>query len=106
VNAGSEITRSAESGRILNRIDLPLTVIHPTMPYKRIDQLPESVRENLPEHAQDIYKEAYNSAEDEYQDPEDRRGDKSLEETAHRVAWSAVKNKYQKEEGQWVKKGD
>jgi cation transport regulator len=76
------------------------------MPYKRVDQLPDAVRNSLPEHAQDIYKEAYNSAEDGYRDPEKRRDDESLEETAHRVAWSAVKKKYEKKDGQWVKKNN
>ena len=75
------------------------------MPYSRIDELPDSVRDNLPKHAQEIYKEAYNSAWDQYEDPEDRRGDASREETAHRVAWSAVKQTYEKnDDGKWTKK--
>jgi len=32
------------------------------MPYERIIDLPESVRNNLPKHAQEIYKEAFNNA--------------------------------------------
>ena len=32
------------------------------MPYNRLDDLPDSVKNNLPHHAQEIYKEAYNSA--------------------------------------------
>lgn len=72
------------------------------MPYSRISDLPDSVRDNVPRHAQEIYKEAYNSAWDQYADPDDRRGDASREETAHRVAWSAVKEKYAKgEDGDW-----
>ncbi|MCB8944447.1 MAG: ChaB family protein [Ardenticatenaceae bacterium] len=74
------------------------------MPYQSIQELPDSVKENLPKHAREIYMEAYNSAWDEYADPEDRRGDASQEETAHKVAWSAVKKKYEKENGRWVKK--
>lgn len=75
------------------------------MPYKSISDLPESVRDNVPKHAQEIYKEAYNSAWDEYKDAEDRRDDASREETAHRVAWAAVKTKYEKgENGKWKKK--
>ena len=74
------------------------------MPYDRTDQLPDSVRKNLPKHAQEIYQEAYNSAEEQYADPEKRRGEESQEETAHRVAWAAVKKKYEKKEGQWVPK--
>lgn len=74
------------------------------MPYNRNSELPDSVKDNLPKQAQDIYREAYNSAWDEYDDPESRRGDASREETAHRVAWSAVKSKYEKKDGDWKKK--
>lgn len=76
------------------------------MPYQSLKQLPDSVRGNLPHHAQEIYKEAFNSAWDEYAETEDRRGDDSREEVAHKVAWSAVKNVYKKDEAtdQWVKK--
>jgi cation transport regulator len=61
------------------------------MPYDRNTDLPNSVYDNLPQHAQTIYREAFNSAFDEYKSAEDRRGDASREETAHKVAWSAVK---------------
>ncbi len=75
------------------------------MPYDTLEELPDSVRDTLPKHAQEIYKEAYNSAWDEYKDAEDRRGDASREETAHRVAWGAVKRSYQKDEnGEWREK--
>ena len=76
------------------------------MPYKTISELPDSVKDNLPKHAQEIYKEAFNSAWDQYDEPEERRGDASREETAHRVAWSAVKKSYKKDEssGNWKKK--
>lgn len=68
------------------------------MPYTDRSKLPDSVKNVLPEHAQDIYKEAFNSAWDQYDQPEERRDDASREETAHRVAWSAVKQKYKKGE--------
>ena len=72
------------------------------MPYPSLDDLPETVQENLPRHAQEIYKEAFNSAWDEYRDADKRRGDASREETAHKVAWSAVKEKFQKgDDGDW-----
>ncbi|MCI0710307.1 MAG: ChaB family protein [Chloroflexi bacterium] len=76
------------------------------MPYKSISELPDSVKDNLPKHAQEIYKEVFNSAWDQYDKPEERRGDASREETAHRVAWSAVKKKYKKDEssGKWKEK--
>lgn len=66
------------------------------MPYSNISELPDSVQNVLPAHAQDIYKEAFNSAYDEYKDPDDRRDDADREEVAHRVAWSAVKQRYEK----------
>lgn len=72
------------------------------MPYDRNSDLPDQVRDHLPAHAQDIYREAFNSAWEQYEDPEDRRGDASREEVAHRVAWSAVKEKYDKgSDGDW-----
>jgi cation transport regulator len=64
------------------------------MPYQSTSDLPDSVKDNLPDHAQEIYKEAYNSASEDY----------DSEETAHKVAWSAVKEEYKKEGGDWVKK--
>ena len=76
------------------------------MPYKNKSDLPESVRDNLPAHAQDIYMEAYNSAWDQYDQPSERRGDDSREETSHKVAWAAVKKQYEKDDksGHWTKK--
>lgn len=76
------------------------------MPYKSLSDLPENVINVLPKHAQEIYKEAYNSAWDQYDEPEERRGDSSREETAHRVAWAAVKKKYEKNDsnGKWERK--
>ena len=65
------------------------------MPYDNLSDLPDSVRNNLPKHAQEIYKEAFNSAEEQYGE----------EDRAHCVAWSAVENKYEKnDKGNWVRK--
>ncbi len=64
------------------------------MPYANRGDLPERVRNSLPEHAQEIYKEAFNSAWEEYGHDESR---------AHRVAWGAVERSYHKNEsGKWV----
>jgi cation transport regulator len=72
------------------------------MPYRSIGELPDSVRGHTPRHAQEIYREAFNHAWDEYEDPADRRGDAAREEVSHRVAWAAVKEKYEKgEDGDW-----
>jgi cation transport regulator len=75
------------------------------MPYRNNSELPEMVRNNLPEHGQDIYRKAFNNAWEEYKEPLERRGDESREEAAHKVAWSAVKRVYEKDsKGNWVKK--
>jgi cation transport regulator len=72
------------------------------MPYKTTSDLPDAVRDNLPGHAQEIYKEAFNSAWDEYADEDKRRGDESHEEVSHKVAWAAVKQEYEKgDNGRW-----
>ena len=74
------------------------------MPYTSINELPESVRNVLPTHAQEIYKEAFNSAYQEYANPKERRGGADREETAHRVAWAAVKKAgYEKGTNKWHK---
>lgn len=74
------------------------------MPYDRNVDLPKQVRDSLPDDAQAIYRKAFNSAWEQYEDEEDRRGDASREETAHRVAWAAVKQSYTKEGERWVEK--
>jgi len=73
------------------------------MPYKTNTDLPDRVKDHLPEHAQSIYREAFNHALDEYRDPDKRRGDADQEETAHKVAWSAVKHEYHKDGDHWVR---
>lgn len=74
------------------------------MPYKNISDLPDNVTDNAPKDGQEIYTESFNSALDEYQDPDDRRGDSSRKR-AHKVAWSAVKHSYEKgDDGKWHRK--
>jgi cation transport regulator len=75
------------------------------MPYNTNSELPEPVQNRLPEHAQDIYREAFNDAWEEYSDPSKRRGEESQEAVAFKVAWSAVKKEYEKDkQGNWHKK--
>ena len=74
------------------------------MPYETLTDLPDSVRDNLTKHAQEIYQAAFNSAWEQYDQPEERRDDASREETAHKVAWSAVKQEYEKRDGRSVAK--
>jgi cation transport regulator len=47
------------------------------MPYKNNSDLPDKINNILPQHAQDIYREAFNHALVEYKDPKQRR-DKSV----------------------------
>ena len=69
------------------------------MPYSSINDLPDNVSDNLPKHAQEIYKSAFNSAHDEYGDAS------NTGERSHKVAWSAVKQQYEKgNDGNWHKK--
>jgi cation transport regulator len=63
------------------------------MPYGSNDDLPPSVRDHLPPHARDIFREAFNHAW------ESHAGD---EATAFRIAWAAVKRGYRKRGDVWV----
>jgi cation transport regulator len=70
------------------------------MPYRINEDLPAGVRTHLPEHAQDIYREAFNHAFAAH------AGDPRQEEAAHRIAWAAVKRSYVKIGDQWASRGD
>ena len=74
------------------------------MPYKTVSELPASVKNSLPKHAQETYLAAFNNAWEEYEDPTTRRGGASREEVAHKVAWAAVKLSYVKRDDKWVLK--
>lgn len=67
------------------------------MPYASNAALPRSIRAHLPEHAQDIFREAFNHAWESYGAREPTR----REEIAHRVAWAAVKRRYRKVGDYW-----
>ena len=75
------------------------------MPYDRNADLPKSVRDALPKEAQTIYRKVFNNAWAEYRTRSKRRGSASREETAHRVAWAAVKSAYEKRGSRWVNRG-
>jgi len=66
------------------------------MPYLTNQDLPMRVQAHLPEHAQDIYREAFNHAWQQYAQ------DSRQEEIAHRVAWAAVKRAYVKAGTTWL----
>jgi len=62
------------------------------MPYSSNAALPAVVRAHLPDHAQDIYRAAFNNAWERW--GEDAR--------AHRIAWAAVKRSYERSDDLWV----
>jgi len=64
------------------------------MPYAANEDLPSSVRVNLPEHGQDIFRAAFNRSFDHDHD----------EQLAFRIGWSAVKRVYEKIGEDWVLK--
>lgn len=68
------------------------------MPYRSNIDLPPSVRRHLSDHAQDIYREAFNHAFAAH------AGDPRQEEAAHRIAWAAVKRSYVRTEHGWVER--
>jgi cation transport regulator len=68
------------------------------MPYETNADLPDTVKRHLPDHAQDIYRAAFNNAY------ADHAGEAGREERAHRIAWAAVKRSYVKVGSSWIAK--
>lgn len=67
------------------------------MPYDKLSDLPDQVKDNLPKHGQEIFLAAFNSASEQYDD----------ESRWFATAWAAVENVYEKnDKGDWVKKQD
>ncbi|RLF46441.1 MAG: hypothetical protein DRN17_00400 [Thermoplasmata archaeon] len=66
------------------------------MPYKTISELPERIRKALPKKAQQLFLKVFNEAYVKYGDT-----------TAFKIAWAAVKKKYQpSKSGKWVLHSD
>ena len=68
------------------------------MPHATNAALPASVRERLPEHAQGIFRAAFNHAFAAH------LGDPRHEEAAHRIAWA--KRSYVKVGNDWIARAD
>jgi cation transport regulator len=67
------------------------------MPYATNAQLPDRIRKYLPQHAQDIFRAAFNAAYERY-------GPRN-EDRAFRIAWGGVKQNYvQLSAGIWVRR--
>lgn len=67
------------------------------MPYAANEDLPAGVRHALPDHAQDIYRAAFNSAWASHRGEAD-------EGVCHRIAWAAVKRVYVKRGDAWQRR--
>ena len=73
------------------------------MPYRCNAELPESVKGRLPAHAQDIYRSAFNHV---WQECRPLAVGRTLqrEQTAHKVAWAAVRRRYERIGDDWKPK--
>lgn len=72
------------------------------MTFKYNKDLPHIVQNHLPEQAQDIFREAYNQALEEYKNEKKIKKNETLEEVAYKNAWAAVKEKYIQKNQKWV----
>ncbi|MDX2214596.1 MAG: ChaB family protein [Oculatellaceae cyanobacterium bins.114] len=67
------------------------------MPYQALDNLPQDIKEHLPQGAQQIFLAAFNSAE----------SDGLSQDGATQVAWNSVRAEYsQGRDGEWLHKND
>ncbi|MBW4643083.1 MAG: ChaB family protein [Goleter apudmare HA4340-LM2] len=65
------------------------------MAYNQIDELPQEIKEQLPEHAQQIFVAAFNAAQ----------SNGFSEDGARDVAWNSVRNEYEEgSDGKWHRK--
>jgi cation transport regulator ChaB len=71
------------------------------MTYKRINELPKTVR-NLPSRAKMIYLKAFNSTWEKHASLDN---ESIREKASHEAAWAAVREAYEKDDktGAWVK---
>ena len=74
--------------------------------YKTKQDLPDTLKDMLPERAQEIYLQAYKHAWELYSD--DASSMLSQESVAHRQAWAAVGREYEQDEdtGKWYRIGE
>lgn len=74
--------------------------------YENLNDLPDTLRDTLPEEAQRIYLDAYKRAYEDYE--EFRGGEAGREAVAHRDAMHAVKQEYvhKSDSGKWYRKGE
>jgi cation transport regulator len=70
------------------------------MTYQTVAELPTSIRDELPEHAQEIYRAAYNLTIEEHRAADHDEHD--LQAIADQAAWQRVQMEYERDEtGKW-----
>lgn len=76
------------------------------MEYKKLEDLPDTLRESLPKEAQNIYIKAFKKAWDEYE--EKQGGDMDRESVAHRQGMKKVRDEfvYHEDTGEWYRRGE
>ena len=73
------------------------------MPYNHIEELPAAMKKNLPKDAMEVYLAAYNQAWSRSAQAHDQRSGATVDDIAHREAWSAVRDKYRKRGQEWLR---
>jgi cation transport regulator len=86
---GSGAREGADEARGVRLPGLRLRAL--PMPYASNQDLPDSVRSHLPPEAQNIFRSAFNRAFERHD-----------EVVAFRIAWAAVKRRYEKVDGVWI----
>ena len=75
------------------------------MSFNETYDLPDHVKNVLPLYGQQLYYVAFIRACEECQHGLDKNDKLTMEESAHKAAWEAVKNEYEiNENGDWVKR--
>ncbi len=76
------------------------------MVYESKSDLPDTLREILPEEAQESYLQAYRASYENYE--ESQGGELDRESVAHRDAWAMMKRDFVEDEetGKWYRKGE
>lgn len=75
------------------------------MMYKKLNNLPSEIKNELPEDAQKLFLEAYRDGWQDYESPLTRDTKTSRHQASVRFAWLAVKDEYKTDKyGKWIKK--
>lgn len=72
------------------------------MIYNAVTDLPKAIREELPDHAQEIYRAAYNLTVEEHLASNPNHDEQELQTIANQAAWQRVQMEYHRDDtGKW-----